>query len=353
MQCILIIHRWSIVTIRGVGRFASRRCLVYNLGFLASPYIEKIQPLGVFLKKLFFSLRSHFGAKQGSFDSPPVEGDMSAIEIGLPNERTIRTQINGKSYVLSSDDKYLDPIRGDFEPDIVKMFNTLVGKEDTVLDVGANIGCTSILFGAQVRQVHSFEPSPTTFKYLLKNTCRAGLNNIAVHNFGLGNAIGEFTLTFSSDNRSGGFVSNQIDASEGHQVENIQIRKGDDFVKVEGISAIKFIKIDVEGFERDVIEGLSATISRYQPIVALELNHWCLNAFQRTSVPDFFDFLRGIFPYLYAVEKNDVRNLHDKNDAYHVMYHQIAGGFKYPNLVGAFHADQLRTFGATFGVRLN
>jgi hypothetical protein len=129
--------------------------------------------------------------------------------------------------------------------------------------------------------------------------------------------------------------------------------KGDDFMKASAVPRVDFIKIDVEGFERYVIEGLSETMARDKPAVILELNHWCLNVFQRTSVPDFFDFLRNLFPYLYAVEKKDIKNLHDRNDAYHVMYHHIVGGFKYPNLVGAFNKDQLHTFANIFGLQIN
>jgi len=177
-------------------------------------------------------------------------------------------------------------------------------------------------------------------------------------------------LTFAPNNRSGGFVSNLTSASEGHQVERITIARGDDFIRERQIAKVDFIKIDVEGFEQSVIEGLAATIARDQPIVALELNHWCLNAFQRTSVPDFFDFLRGVFPYLYAVDmrytsnlrdrlhrelmpsfydKKDARNLHDQDAAYHVMYRHILHGSSYPTLVGAFNPTQLTALSSLLG----
>jgi hypothetical protein len=112
---------------------------------------------------------------------------------------------------------------------------------------------------------------------------------------------------------------------------------------------------------------------RDEPIVALELNHWCLNAFQRTSVPDFFDYLRSVFPYLYAVDmryagslrdriqrellpfrydKKDARNLHDQDAAYHVMYRHILHGSSYPTLVGAFKPTQLNALSSKFGIQL-
>jgi hypothetical protein len=135
----------------------------------------------------------------------------------------------------------------------------------------------------------------------------------------------------------------------GHQIEAIEIAQGDAFLNDSGIGKVDFIKIDVEGFERDVIEGLRETISTSRPTVTLELNHWCLNVLQRTTVPDFFDFLRGVFPYLYAVDTQDIRNLHNPDDDYHVMFRHVAGGFQYQNIVGAFHPAQLEAFGARFG----
>ena len=287
--------------------------------------------------------------------------------------RLVRTKINGKSYSISSDDDYLDHVEGEFEPEMVALFQSLLQPTDTVLDIGANIGCTSILFGDLARQVYSFEPSATTYRWLVENVQRAKLSNVEPINLGLGKDAGTFELTFAPNNRSGGFVSNLTSASEGHQVEQITIARGDDFIRERQITKVDFIKIDVEGFEQSVIEGLGATIERDQPIVALELNHWCLNAFQRTSVPDFFDFLRSVFPYLYAVDmryasnlrdrlqrellpfrydKKDARNLHDQDAAYHVMYRHILHGSSYPTLVGAFKPTQLNALCSKFGIQL-
>ena len=67
-------------------------------------------------------------------------------------ERLVRTKINGKSYGISSDDDYLDHVEGEFEPEMVSLFKSLLQLNDTVLDVGANIGCTSLLFGDLARK---------------------------------------------------------------------------------------------------------------------------------------------------------------------------------------------------------
>jgi hypothetical protein len=90
-------------------------------------------------------------------------------------------------------------------------------------------------------------------------------------------------------------------------------------------------------------------------------------------VPDFFDFLRGVFPYLYAVDmrytrnlrdrlhrellpsfydQKDAKNLHDPDAAYHVMYRHILHGSSYPTLVGAFNPTQLTALSSLLGIQL-
>lgn len=258
-------------------------------------------------------------------------------------EREVVVDIGGKNYRISSDDNYIDGIKNGFEPDMVKLFRAVANNSGVILDIGANIGCTALLFGELSERVYAFEPSPTTFKFLEKNISRSGLRNIYLQNIGIGAEAGEFTLTFAPSNRSGGFVSNQTQASIGHTVEKIVIRQLDEIVNRLKLQKIDFIKIDVEGFEPHVLRGATKTLSSCHPVVVLELNHWCLNAFQRTSIPDFFDLLRSIFPILLAVDGSSYMNLHDKSDSYIVMHHHIVH-MRFPNIVAAFCEDELAMF---------
>ena len=216
-----------------------------------------------------------------------------------------------------------------------------------MFDIGANIGCTSIFFGENCRAVYSFEPSPTTFSFLNRNISSANLRNVTPINIGLGSIAGESELTFAPSNRSGGFVSDKTSASIGHTVEKIKIERADDVAKNLGLAGLDLLKIDVEGFEKNVIEGASVIIDRFKPTVTLELNHWCLNAFQRIAIPDFFDFLATRFPILLAVDGNTYLDLHNESDRYHVMYNHIIH-FKYMNLIGCFSEDRLIEFRKSF-----
>ena len=182
---------------------------------------------------------------------------------------------------------------------------------------------------------------------MLDKNIRAGtVGNVQVVNAGLGRTDGDLELMFDPNNRSGAFVTSQHIA--GYTVEKIKIFQGDSFIARANLAQrVGFIKIDVEGFELDVIEGLAQTISTHKPLVTLELNHWCLNAFRRMSVPDFIEALRTVFPVLYAVDGEDAKNLHDQNETYEVMHRHIVS-FKYPAIVGAFSDDQLPDFMARY-----
>lgn len=250
--------------------------------------------------------------------------------------------IGGMEYSLVSDDEYLRNIHV-FEPNMVDLFKTLATGSKTILDIGANIGCTALLFGQLGERVVAFEASSTTYGFLKTNVEGAGLTNVIVNNVGIGAESGETTLTFAPSNRSGGFVSDKTQASAGHTVETISIRTIDYLVQTQGLRQIDFIKIDVEGCEPHVLSGAVNTLATNKPTVVLELNHWCLNAFQRISVPDFFDQLRSLFPILCAVDGMSYLDLHNANDSYVVMYHHILKN-RFQNIVAAFSEDKLKDF---------
>lgn len=265
------------------------------------------------------------------------------IEEIMKSSSKLKVDIGGDKYILTSDDDYLQHIKNGFEPEMVKLFKTLATNSETILDIGANIGCTAILFSSLSKQVYAFEPSPTTFGFLKENIARSGKKNLFLQNMGLGAESSESTLTFSPSNRAGGFVSNQTQVSVGHTTEKIVIRQLDEVVKALNLRAVDFIKIDVEGFEGNVLRGAEQTLLSNKPVVVLELNHWCLNAFQRTSVPDFFDLLRSIFPILLAVDGSNYMNLYDENDCYTVMYNHILH-MRFPNIVASFDEARISQF---------
>ena len=262
-----------------------------------------------------------------------------------------RVKILDKEFNLSTDDLYLENVRV-FESYMVSLFKSLITKNDIVLDVGANIGCTALLFSQLAHKVFAFEPCPSTFYYLSDNIIMSNQTNINTFNIGLGNKEEYVSLTYNSDNRSGGFVSNKLQASKGHITEQVKIRTLDNVHAEFGFNKIDFIKIDVEGFEKHVLMGAKNAIQEFKPTVVLELNHWCLNAFQRICVPDFFDYLKSIFPILYAIDNLNYLNIYDSSDAYTIMYRHIIHR-RFNNIVCCFDESKLSSFKNIFTYREN
>ncbi|QQR68686.1 MAG: FkbM family methyltransferase [Alphaproteobacteria bacterium] len=257
-------------------------------------------------------------------------------------------KIGDAIHEMTSDDRYLEHIAQDFEPHMIKLFDVVINKGDTVLDIGANIGCCALFYGSKAREVHAFEPSPSTFNLLQTNIDKARMPQVHAHNIGLGIKKATMPLSFSPNMRAGAFISDKTQPSSGHVMERISIRKLDDVVRSLRLRRVDFIKIDVEGFEMNVIKGGRTTLRKHRPVVVLELNHWCLNAFQRLSVPEFFDFLRSIFPILYAVEGDSYMNLHDPGESYIVMYQHIVRNFRFSNIVAAFDPSQIVRFDGSY-----
>jgi hypothetical protein len=67
------------------------------------------------------------------------------------------------------------------------------------------------------------------------------------------------------------------------------------------------------------------------------MNHFCLDVLQRITIPDFLDFMRSAFPYLYAVDTDNLTivDLHVPDAAYMVMHEHVVK-HRFPNLVGGF-----------------
>jgi len=137
---------------------------------------------------------------------------------------------------------------------------------DVVIDAGAWIGDFSAYASVKGAEVYAFEPSKTTIEYL-KITQQLN-KNIHIVEKGLGNRT-EFSFLSSDLSNSG---SNKITIETNHS-EKIEITTIDDFVAEQQLTRVDFIKADIEGFERYMLEGASKTLKIFAPKIAVCTYH--------------------------------------------------------------------------------
>jgi FkbM family methyltransferase len=139
---------------------------------------------------------------------------------------------------------------------------------DCVIDAGANIGVFTLQAARAVGEtgrVFAFEPMRTTFGMLERSVRANGFQDrCRLYNEGLGasHASGSFHLSSYPHNPGSSTIS--TDASGG---EEIRIRPIDAIVYER---PVRFIKMDVEGFEPHVIRGAVGTLRRHAPVILTE-----------------------------------------------------------------------------------
>jgi FkbM family methyltransferase len=127
------------------------------------------------------------------------------------------------------------------------------------LDIGANVGSHTVTLAQHSRTVHAFEPMPDTFAVLSRNAAR--FPNIVTHQVAASNAPGTAHLIRSSRNYGAAYIG---DDAPGLDITCVRI---DDLTFD---APVGFIKIDVEGHERQALEGCRETLVRDRPVLILE-----------------------------------------------------------------------------------
>ena len=140
--------------------------------------------------------------------------------------------------------------------------------EDLFVDVGANVGSYTVLAGAAVgARCLSMEPLPETFEHLLDNIhLNRMTDRVQALNIGLGPKEGMLRFSSHLDTMNHVLAPDETDVP----TLEVPVRPLDGVV---GDERPAVIKIDVEGFETEVILGAASTLARSSLLaVIMELN---------------------------------------------------------------------------------
>lgn len=143
----------------------------------------------------------------------------------------------------------------------------LLRAEDLFIDIGANIGSYTVLASAHVgAETFSFEPVPSTFSHLINNiSINQLMDKVKPFNIGLGSQKSMIKFTSTLD------TMNHVASQDEVNTINVSIEVLDDILQ--DTKSPILLKIDVEGFETEVMKGASKTLAKSDlKAIIIELN---------------------------------------------------------------------------------
>ena len=161
------------------------------------------------------------------------------------------------------------------DPGQEKLFS-LIRPGMSVMDVGTNIGLTALNFARIVGEkgkVFAFEPDPYNHSQATINFGLNGFKALSLFNIGLADKAGTATLfNVNETNRGMLRILKEDSNTKGLDKTTINLTTLDAFVNDQKIQKPDFIKIDVEGYEFNVLKGAVQTLSTYKPLLYIELD---------------------------------------------------------------------------------
>lgn len=204
---------------------------------------------------------------------------------------------------------------GTHEPLNTKMLAKQLRKDMVCLDLGANIGYYTLLESKIVGnngKIIAIEPSPVNFSILQKNIQMEGATNIEVYNLAGGDKDGKIKFLLKKQSNLSRIVSeNEIKSSD--NIVEVSVRKLDGFLEEQSLKKLDFIRMDVEGYEFFIYEGIRNSIRKYRPAMQIEVHAHHLGE-KRTR--EFLKKLKedGYETEYYIVRQIDIPTVGDMND---------------------------------------
>ncbi|MEO6651993.1 MAG: FkbM family methyltransferase [Ilumatobacteraceae bacterium] len=209
--------------------------------------------------------------------------------------KTIRVGLRSCRLAGDADDPYYASVGDGVDDDLGAFLHNYVAPDSVVIDVGANIGVTTLIMSQVVPSgsVVAIEAGRRNFTLLEENLKANGCSNVTAVFAAASRSAG--TLEFAESTAYGGVVEGLREVGTGYSVPAITI---DDLVADHGLERVDLLKVDVEGHEPDVLAGAEATIERFDPTVVLEFNLWTIMAYSDDNPLRVLRDLVGKFEYV-------------------------------------------------------
>ena len=163
----------------------------------------------------------------------------------------------------------------DWESLIARTLATIARPGSLCLDIGANMGFHTLVMGQAVGpsgRVIAFEPDQRNLSSLIYNIRLNGMRHILPVGLGLSDSAAIVYMAEPSGVNYG--AANMREQSGGNKGQPAMVVRADSLPLLKGADAIALIKLDVEGFEENVLRGLGSVLDRVQHIVCEISPEW-------------------------------------------------------------------------------
>lgn len=211
-------------------------------------------------------------------------------------------------------------IYGQYEDNETKLVRKLCRDESVFFDIGANVGYYSLIAGKTNKnnRVYAFEPVSKTFARAAENIKLNHLNNIFLHKKIISNRTELASINVGNENNWGMSSLVQHDHLSG-DVEKVESITLDNFVKEEKITRLDLVKIDVEGFELNVLQGMKETLIQFKPIILIEILDQNLAA-NGHKPADIYHFLWELGYRSYKILDDKLEQIHTPESYHGLIY---------------------------------
>ena len=181
------------------------------------------------------------------------------------------------------------------ELDAIKFVASIIkenGNQGTFIDVGSHIGFYAIPLSNLFKNVIAFEPSRMQRELLQKNILLNKISNIEVQSCALGESRERLDLKVMGKSGGSNTLGNHAAEFPPMEVYEVEVLALDAF----NLTNVDFIKIDVEGWELQVLKGATKTLLTSKPQVLVEV--WD-DDLQRNLVAAFFKKMSYTFDFIF------------------------------------------------------
>lgn len=218
---------------------------------------------------------------------------------------------DGRKFHVTPDDALYWPIYHGlgYEPEVTGIAERLIKPGDNVLDVGANVGWFTSLFGKLVGpdgRVIGFEPVPYNFTRLKEHVELNGLSkNTEILPVAVGKEESIVDIHIFENRTKARSSLSPLNETTNFTKLPVQMITLDDVVKKRGLNDISLMKVDVEGAEYGVLLGAKEILSHDKaPIIIIEINNDVNDSFGYKA-SDMKDLLRSYgYQYFYSISSS-------------------------------------------------